>query len=138
MTLIHLDVGESASRTILARSVWNRTGILMEEGARYHLRVAATDTWRDADIVTTADGYSSPNLLLRLAEWMRRSPRDQWFALMGALDAKNSTRFHIGTDASVRVLRSGELTCYANDVIAMYRNNSGSVRLEVTKTANSA
>jgi hypothetical protein len=59
--------------------------------------------------------------------------------LTGAIDADPGTAFRIGAALnSYRPDRSGELTCFANDVWLAYGNNSGSVQLTVWRTSDAA
>lgn len=131
-----MHVGDSVSARIHARPRWNDTGIRLVSGEEYRFTVP-TDAahlpqqWTDWTIVTTADGFSRWYLIP--LEWMRRAPKDNWFALMGAFDRRRDTIFLIGTTRTLRAPRTGELTCFANDVWLAYGNNHGSVVLTVTR-----
>jgi hypothetical protein len=127
-----LKVGEFVEATIEAKKKWNYTGIELVGGHEYVLTAAGQ--WTDGGTVCGADGYASPNQMLTATEWLRRSPRSRWFALIGALDANKHTQFEIGTARSMIMPASGILTCFANDVTWMYWNNSGSVHLSVIRT----
>jgi hypothetical protein len=127
-----LKVGEFAEATIEAKRKWNDTGIELVSGHEYVFTAAGQ--WNDWGTVCDADGYASPNQMLKATEWLRRSPRSRWFALIGALDANKLTQFEIGTGRSMIMPASGILTCFANDLTWMYWNNSGSVHLSVIRT----
>jgi hypothetical protein len=118
-----------ASATIDARLPWNRTGIRLQAGSRYEL--TATGLWVDKNYEAGPDGYVSPNLLMKLGEFRRRVPKAKWFALIGALDEDESTQFVIGSRMVYTPVRSGELTCFANDWRSKYDNNSGALTLSV-------
>ena len=118
-----------ATATIEARLPWNRTGIRLQAGSRYEL--TATGLWIDKNYEAGPDGYVSPNLLMRLGEFRRRVPKARWFALVGALDEDESTQFVIGSRMVYTPVRSGELTCFANDWRSKYDNNSGTLTLSV-------
>ena len=109
-----LAVGESATKLILARNIWNDTGISLVAGQEY--RFTAVGQWIDWYIPCDAEGFPSPNPLFWPFEWLRRMPREQWFALIGAIDRKPETQFRIGRQRSVTVPATGMLTCFANDV----------------------
>ena len=111
--------------------MWNRTGIKVEAGVRYAL--TATGTWIDKKYESSPDGYRSPNLLMKLAEFRRRMRHANWFALIGALDEDESTQFVIGSERDYTPPRSGELTCFANDWRSAYSNNTGTVTLTVKR-----
>jgi hypothetical protein len=123
--------GEHATATIKAREKWNLTGILLEAGATYEF--SATSTWKDWYRTAGPSGYDSA--AQTLFEKMRRYKDADWFALIGALDRDDSTAFVIGDGCVYSPTRDGQLCCYANDVYAMYWNNSGSVDLTVTRIA---
>jgi hypothetical protein len=57
------------------------------------------------------------------------------FFLIGALDSNLESNFRIGSNATVTSSADGELTCFANDIEAMYWNNLGIVELVITRTA---
>lgn len=127
-----LDIGQSASVEIKAKRKWNTTCIHVEAGHEYLLE--AVGQWTDWCIPCDANGYPSINPVLKLTEWLRRAPRENWFALMGAIDLDERNLFRIGTRTTLPVKTGGVLTCFANDVSFMYWNNKGAVRLTVTRT----
>jgi hypothetical protein len=127
-----LNVGESAQATIEAKKKWNDTGIELARGHEYHF--TATGQWTDWRIACDANGYANPNVIFKVLERFRRSPRSRWFALIGALNADEHTQFEIGTERTLIAPASGTLTCFANDGARAYWNNLGSVRLSVTRT----
>ncbi|MDT4941029.1 MAG: hypothetical protein QOJ34_1118 [Pseudonocardiales bacterium] len=112
-----------------ARPRWNHSGVLLARGGRY--RLTADGTWHDAGIAAGPDGYPSPTVLLRATEWLRRSRRSPWFALIGTIDRRQG--FLVGRKTTVVAPASGELVCYANDAWLMYFNNRGAVALTVTR-----
>ena len=114
---------------VYARPYWNRTGFAVKAGAVYEL--SASGTWYDASTPSGPDGYLRGNFLQELVSGLRRSPRNRWFALMGALDGASNTIFLIGSHATYTAPRSGELVCFANDVPGFYWNNTGSVTVTI-------
>lgn len=127
-----LSIGQSASVMIEAKSKWNDTGIVMSAGQEYQITVDGR--WTDWCIPCDANGYTSSNLVLRLTEWLRRAPRENWFALIGAIDRDERNLFKIGARKTLETTTGGVLTCFANDVPFMYWNNKGSVQLNITRT----
>lgn len=132
MTATELRPGEERVVAVAARDRWSATGIVVVSGARY--RAAAQGSWDDRHIRTDAGGYASPNLLFRVVERFRRHPRARWFALVATVDRRRSTRLVLGTATEFTAPATGELVCYANDLLPMLFNNSGSVRLTVVRT----
>jgi hypothetical protein len=125
-----LPINESATRTIEAKPHNNRTGIWLESGALY--RFEATGTWYDAGRATGPEGYPDGNFFQSLACWLRRSPRSNWFALLGRTNLEEKP-FVIRSNQTYRAIHGGELVCFANDVPGFYWNNSGAVTLKVTR-----
>jgi hypothetical protein len=114
-----------------AARIWNHTHVRLEAGVTYDL--VAEGRWVDKVHACGPDGYDSPNLLMKLAEFGRRVRGAKWFALIGALDEDPATAVVIGSRATWIPPRDGELTCFANDWRSMYGNNRGSVTLTVTR-----
>jgi hypothetical protein len=117
--------------TVRACAHWAATGIHVEAGSCY--RLSARGTWWDFYVRTGPAGYRG-----RVFEWLGltkrlRCPEARPFALIGAIDADPATQFVIGNGLSTpwSPPRSGELTCYANDLAGWYWNNWGSIELQV-------
>jgi len=118
---------------IRAELRWNDTGIRLEAGGTYDL--LAEGTWTDLFVPSGPDGNPDPSWMQRRAARWLRVKEENYFALIGALDRDLSTAFRIGHAArGFRATRSGQLTCFANDVPGFYWNNRGAVRLTVTRT----
>ncbi|MFN8058037.1 MAG: hypothetical protein U0Q12_12805 [Vicinamibacterales bacterium] len=115
---------------------WTSTGVRLQAGETYALSVSGQ--WRDASIDSGPSGYASVNLFQRATERLRRVPSAPWFALVGAIDRLRDTQFVIGGGCVYRAIADGELTCFANDLLGFYWNNSGSVTLHVTKVEDSS
>ncbi|GMU28352.1 MAG: hypothetical protein AMXMBFR17_18920 [Candidatus Jettenia caeni] len=127
-----MEIGETITKTIRASKKWNNTQIRPVAGEEYHFK--ASGQWKDWNIVCDADGYISPNLLLRATEWLRRVPKECWFTLIGSLDGDKDTCFRIGVEARISPKLTGTLYCFANDINLMYWNNRGEIQLTVTRT----
>jgi uncharacterized protein (DUF2235 family) len=128
---LQLEPGESASFGIFASLKWNNTTLQVRSGQTYEL--SATGTWYDAHIRSGPDGYQSQEWLMRLFSSRRRRPKDAWFALIGAIGQDEKTTFLIGMNLRWAVTADGTLYCFADDVPGFYFNNSGSVKLSVTR-----
>jgi hypothetical protein len=127
-----MQIGQSVEAIVLANKIWNNTGIRLERQQTYHFEVATDDRWSDAAITCSADGFTSPTAFMGAWEWARRARSVNWFLLMGSIDKR--TLFSIGTHLVKTMTEGGSLFCYANDVITMYWNNRGSVRLKISRT----
>jgi len=121
------------SQPVLAAEKWNATGIQLQQGKCYSIRLVDTlDVSDDTIPVTTLDGWPGRwrrRLFLPVAIFRRR-PFDPWFALIGSVNKKHC--FRIAYDGfEFTAPATGELFCYFNDVPFRYNNNHGSVRLSV-------
>ncbi len=78
------------------------------------------------------------------SKWVRRYQNAPWFALIGVVANGDEIAqigkkpieyedFKIGSSASFSPKRSGYLYCYANDAWSFYKNNSGSVDLDIKR-----
>lgn len=112
--------------TIEACCPWVDTGIDVVSGQT--LWFEASGRWVDALIPCGPAGFRF-NPLGFLGR--RRSPRHNWFALIGGLDEDESTLFLIGRGGSHRFERSGRLSVFANDDRRAYGNNRGRVQLRI-------
>ncbi|HVK56497.1 MAG TPA: hypothetical protein VM532_15900 [Burkholderiales bacterium] len=126
-----MKVGETVTTEILAREKWSDTRISIVAGEEYHFK--SSGQWNDKTIVCGADGYASPNLLLRASEFLRRVPSAPWFALIGSIDRNEDAFFLLGAEATITPQSTGTLYCFANDVSFMYWNNTGGIQLSVTR-----
>ena len=149
-----LNVDEPRDVTIYADRPWNDTSILVEPGVEYSFSVSNGAIWYDAGISSTANGYSK----MKLAPFapFRRNFGAPWFALICTVDFKDDFRVfddspcfgsppelacadkslapqETCTQSHGNFTRTGTLYCYANDVSAMYGNNSGTVEITVMK-----
>jgi uncharacterized protein (DUF2235 family) len=126
-----LAVGTRLTVGVHARAKWNNTAISVSKGEKY--RFEATGTWYDASIRSDPAGYESPSVLFRLVEWLRRAPKNNWFALIGSIGQQASAHFLIGNQQEKTITEDGIVYCFANDLPFLYQNNSGVVTLTVTR-----
>ncbi len=126
-----LGVQQTTVVCVTARERWNDTGIEVLRGEEYSLQ--ADGTWSDASIEKNADGYSSSNSLFQVTEGFRRIPSAAWFALIGTVGRDLRDAACIGVSGRLQATRDGNLFCFANDLPFMYWNNSGSIRVTVTR-----
>lgn len=126
-----LAPGQAATFGVFSSLKWNNTTLEVHSGEIYEL--AATGTWYDAYISSGPEGYTASSFLMRLFCPMRRRPKEAWFALIGAINPEEETTFLIGRSLRWEVNADGILHCYANDLHRFYFNNSGLVKLKVTR-----
>lgn len=104
---------ETGLLTIEACCPWVDTGVDVVAGQT--LWFEASGRWVDALIPCGPAGFRF-NPLGFLGR--RRSPRHNWFALIGGLDEDEATLFLIGRGGSHRFERSGRLSVFATTVDA--------------------
>lgn len=137
-----MEVGETrAGIEIFARKKWNDIGILVSSGQRYSF--SGDGTWVDGGIRSGPDGFRIEEApwvsrwLLRMFAPKRRLPDTAYFCLSGSIARDPARCFPIGMTLGSWLVEgtSGELCCLANDVALAYFNNTGSIRLSVTRLA---
>ena len=142
----HLVVGQSASLNVYACQKVNASAIWLEAGAHYTFTVRPNDTWKDAKICCTANGWVAQEqfgpILRRLArkqEPNRRCPCANWFELVGACQGNVCSQyFKIGCRGAAWTFSptsSGRFFAFANDLDSRYHNNSGVICVTVTRVA---
>jgi uncharacterized protein (DUF2235 family) len=150
-----LAVGQSKQVAVHAERYWNAVQLKARAGERY--RIVAAGEWWDASNLASANGYKSPNKLLSKSEHARRVKDADWFRLVAAvhpsagLEAKNSAVHNpfgaavsavddasellaVGADGEIAVKKDGFLYLFANDLAITYGNNSGELKVTVTRT----
>jgi hypothetical protein len=130
-TEICIMLRETKVIIIAAENQWNDTYIMMREGETYHFE--SSGSWKDWSIICDADGYISKSILLRLTEWLRRLPKSNWLTLIGSTSHSKNNFFEIGHKATITIEQEGLFSCFANDVIFMYGNNSGEIELTIKR-----
>jgi hypothetical protein len=131
MNDIHMMPGETKVIIISANKQWNDTHIMMSKGETYYFE--SSGSWQDSSTTCDANGYISTGLLLRLTEWLRRFPKANWFALIGAISHSEKNFFEIGHKATITIEQEGLFSGFANDVSLMYGNNSGEIELTIKR-----
>lgn len=157
-----LAVGQAKQVTVQADCCWNPVQLQARAGERY--RISAAGEWWDASNPASADGYKSTKNALVMSEHARRVKDADWFRLVAAvhpaagLEAKNGTvrnlfgalgaaLMHVvsevddaseltavGADGEITVKKDGFLYLFANDLAIAYANNSGELKVTVTRT----
>jgi hypothetical protein len=130
-----LHIGQTTHVTVQAKNPWNDSRIDLASGCTYDFIVPENEHWSDSSIHCGADGYP-PKWYLAVWERFRRAPTVDWFKLIGTVGHSAKNPIIIGsrlTDFSP--IESGRLYCFANDVRIMYWNNSGAIRLNITRKA---
>jgi hypothetical protein len=122
------------STLLQASCFWCATGLKVEAGRRYEVALEVVEHLRDADI--SVDGLHGcrwnwrHEILFAPFNWMRRSPRDPYFALIATVDRQRPER--LLPDVPYTAPVTGELVCFFNDMPFAYANNHGSARLHLT------
>lgn len=83
-----LDVGGSARVLVRADRQWNRTGLVIEAGASYLIRLAsgAVNAWRDKECPICGPGGQDAGWdVRRLFGWMKRVRDAKWLELIGTV-----------------------------------------------------
>ncbi len=117
------------------------TGLLLEKGNSYRIRVEKVSGWFDAEFEATPDGLINPENLpgyMKMARKFSRLPDTEIFTLLGENQAEKEP-FRIGLEATYDCILDGELILYVNDVSLwpfrdfFYLNNKGAAHILVEK-----
>jgi uncharacterized protein (DUF2235 family) len=131
------------------------TKILLEKGVRYHLEIAAPDSWKDGGIRVPVGGFSTSDppvwyhrILLGLLVPLRRELTQDWFRIVLRYGRVGGEEVFLDPDpedskieTNIRPTRDGELFIFVNDAVIgipglydfFYRNNSGGGKLTLTR-----
>ena len=126
--------------TVFASEFHNFTGLMLEKGVEYQFEAEPNQQWQDDSIKCGPDGWNLDNqhlglveLIIRPLQPFRRVDCD-WFTLCGCVTKNDDFAFPIGNDTVRHVVqKSGEFLPFANDVKKRYGNNSGKIKLKVTR-----
>lgn len=125
-----LNIEDSTIAEIKADVEWNKTGVELIKGNTYKLEVVGDAKWKDWFITSGPEGFTK--WYLHLSSGKKRMKNENWFALIGTYNGENP--FLIGSGLpEFKALMTGELICYANDVMGFYWNNSGAIELKITR-----
>jgi uncharacterized protein (DUF2235 family) len=151
-----LGKGETLTADFRTSEICHPTGIFVEgNGARYKVKVEATEPWTDASIPVPFGGFSGAaqpvwyhRIMLGLGVPLRRELTQDWFRLVLRYGGVGGEEAFLDPDpedaaieAVIRPTRKGELFIFVNDAVigvpglynAFYRNNHGAGRLSVTR-----
>jgi len=115
------------------------TGLFLEKGNSYRIRVAKASGWSDADFEATPDGLKDPGSVpsfMKKARDFSRMPDTEIFTLLGE-NQDEEVPFKIGSETTYDCTHDGELVLYVNDVSLwpfrdfFYLNNRGAARILV-------
>ena len=118
------------------------TGLTLEKGTTYEIKIDKTSAWFDWHIPATADGISKGSDVRRLALGvpLRRKWAERWFQPIARIGSTGRDEYTLGEQPTQFVARSsGELFLYVNDAIivvsphAFYDNNTGTANVTVTR-----
>lgn len=134
--LDYSDATDQQPVEICACRPWNRSGLRVEQGQEYLFTIVEqSEQWIDGDAVATPEtGWEDGlyNFVGRMASFLKRSDKTNWYALVGTIDQSDQHSFAV-LPRSVVIPKSGELYFYANDMEGRYFNNRGIIHLKVIR-----
>ena len=123
-----------------ARCEWNPSGVILQRGARYRIKVTQVlepwgDSWGGG---SDLDGGSSGAFSFSggFARYWARAPEQPMYALIGAQGREKRTFFVVGGEREFTADSGDELLFFANDWPGKYDDNLGCVELQVEKTSH--
>jgi hypothetical protein len=104
------------------------SGITVKKGETYEFK--AVGEWQDASFpATDANGFKGFTAPMFFGMLLKPMPSQYYMKLCGKV---GNWKFPIGTTASVKMKRSGELQLFANDAKGFFDNNSGQIVVSLT------
>ncbi len=136
-----LQLNQTVERVISADRYYNFSGIVVKQGEQYEVAVTEGDLWHDGkEISCNGDGWNCSTVQLGIAELpiramkgLRRVADSDWFTLCAVVDSDDDTAKAVGQQGKYSVTKTGELQFFANDLKFKYGNNSGSLRIKITR-----
>jgi hypothetical protein len=127
--ITNLSLNQTAIFTINANELYSTEMLSVKYGEEYEFFCDPGQYWKDWFICTSPDGYFNP------FAWLAglRTKHTPCFCLCGVYDYDDSTAFAIGSIRIIEVKTTGVVSFFANDAKGFYKNNSGSIKLNVTR-----
>lgn len=127
--MTNFDLKQSALFTINAKTLYSTDILHVKKGEQYQFYCDKDQGWKDWFIPTGPNGYF--NVLAWLIGLRLKSAK--CFCLCGVYDQKDSTAFAIGSNNIIQMEKTGVVSFFANDTKGFYRNNSGCIKLRITR-----
>jgi uncharacterized protein (DUF2235 family) len=151
-----MNKGETRTLSFDASSLCSATGVLLENGSRYAIKIKSREAqWYDRTIPTSPAGFYSldaPGLRQKLAMVfalpMRRELIRPWFRMVARIGRVGGEEAFLDPDPKdhsidevIRAARDGELFLFVNDAVlgvpglegVFYSNNVGSADVTITR-----
>lgn len=138
------DMNDGIETYVFSYKKYNRTRILFEKDCAYKIKVIGPDRWNDGGIKDLdGKGWTRDSVELGLSEIaiaamepFKRVTGDnaRWFTLCGTIGEDDTHAFVIGNSLSEYIAPvSGEFCAFANDLNGYYGNNTGKLKIKITK-----
>ena len=131
MKQIHeIKLNDVIQLEICAKEEWSSHVIATETGEKYHVWCNSDQYWTDWFIKSSPEGFF--NILAFIAGFRVKGVK--CFCLCGGYKQNINTAFPIGMSKEFAVSESGgELSFFANDSPNYYKNNKGSIVINVER-----
>jgi hypothetical protein len=139
-TAIPMAQGELRSVIFQTSVFCLNTGIGIEAGQKYHLKVDKWSSWKDWHFPANPDGLINGEDEQELSPWKKlmRRPDSKTFCLLAEIDG---SVIEVGEELNFTAEFSGELKLYVNDVDLrlfqfrdmLYRNNKGIAKINIER-----
>lgn len=136
-----LAVGESRDIQVRSPLLFNRSHVIVQQGATYRFTIAEDQQWQDGGIFCGPEGWERgeeelglKEVFIAAAEPFRRNPDANWFEVVGVVDNEEGQKvlpLRVASDWSPQ--NTGELLLFANDLENFYGNNQGSITVTITR-----
>jgi hypothetical protein len=135
-TNTRLSVGETRQYSVSANKTHNFPNLFARSGEKYTLTAPAGDEWKNGSTVSNPGGYPAT-----IVDALRRHGEYKQMALIGEIFTHNNDAlsytgkfFKVGTSGNYNAAVDGYFCFFANDTLAGYDNNSGSINVSIKRT----
>ncbi len=141
---LKLAVGVEHTCTVWAELKYNWSGVALEKGGKYKVSTAPGDKWADDEIIRGPEGWATFELdpvdreFIKLFESRRRHPHGNWMELIGSYGDEDDHLIRLGDaeqGCEFEAEHNADLYLFANDLKKKYANNSGDLKVTITRTA---
>ena len=112
-----------------ARDIYSPDKLLINKDENYLFFCNNDQFWMDWFIKTSPNGFY--NLLASIHGLRIKSAK--CFCLCGAYNNSDNGAFAIGIRKEVKIIESGTLSFFANDSSKYYKNNKGTIELNINR-----
>ncbi|MBF0183543.1 MAG: DUF2235 domain-containing protein [Magnetococcales bacterium] len=139
---VDLAIGDKKTFSVRAEEQYSWSGVRFVKGGCYRMTIAPDEKWVDGTIECGPEGWTSDSLpflkevVVEVMEFRRRCPKANWFEVIGSIGQEGDLFFRIGSGCDYIAPKNGEFFAFANDLVSMYGNNHGKIKVTIQRLAS--